>query len=131
MMSTKVWLIDLRVIRMKRLLACSFLVFVCSLSGAPSLAAQNLMITNARILDGKGGRLDRGTIVVRTGRIASVSPDAAAAADLTVVDARGMTVMPGFIDAHRHVMSGNDDRWFKEQSVTKMQEFLEAGYTTL
>ena len=42
-----------------------------------------------------------------------------------------MTALPGFIDAHRHVMSGNDDRWFKEQSVDRMREFLEAGYTTL
>jgi imidazolonepropionase-like amidohydrolase len=42
-----------------------------------------------------------------------------------------MTALPGFIDAHRHVMGGNDDRWFKEQSVDRMREFLEAGYTTL
>jgi imidazolonepropionase-like amidohydrolase len=42
-----------------------------------------------------------------------------------------MTVMPGLIDAHRHIMSGNEDRWFSEQSVIRMQEFLEAGYTTL
>ena len=42
-----------------------------------------------------------------------------------------MTALPGFIDAHRHIMGGNDERWFKEQSVPRMQEFLDAGYTTL
>jgi len=26
-----------------------------------------------------------------------------------------MTVMPGFIDAHRHIINGNDQQWFKDQ----------------
>jgi imidazolonepropionase-like amidohydrolase len=42
-----------------------------------------------------------------------------------------MTAMPGFVDAHRHVIGGNSDQWFKEQASVRMQEFLEAGYTTL
>jgi imidazolonepropionase-like amidohydrolase len=47
------------------------------------------------------------------------------------IDARGLTVMPGFIDAHRHIINGNDEQWFKEQASPRMREFLEAGYTTL
>ncbi|MSO82927.1 MAG: hypothetical protein EXQ53_06490, partial [Acidobacteria bacterium] len=43
----------------------------------------------------------------------------------------GMTAMPGFIDAHRHIIGGNTDQWFKEQAALRMQEFLETGYTTL
>ena len=31
-----------------------------------------------------------------------------------MLDARGMTVMPGFIDGHRHIIQGNPDQWFKE-----------------
>jgi imidazolonepropionase-like amidohydrolase len=42
-----------------------------------------------------------------------------------------MTVMPGFIDGHRHIISGNADQWLKDQAAQRMQEFLEAGYTTL
>ena len=42
-----------------------------------------------------------------------------------------MTAMPGFIDAHRHIINGNADQWFKEQAAVRMQEFLESGYTTL
>ena len=49
---------------------------------------------------------------------------------MPIVDARGLTAMPGFIDAHRHIIGGNSDQWFKEQAA-RMQEFLEAGYTTL
>src|SRR5262249_48591857 len=39
-------------------------------------------------------------------------------------DAKGMTAMPGFIDAHRHINTGPME---KEQ----MQAQLEAGYTTI
>ena len=47
------------------------------------------------------------------------------------IDARGLTAMPGFIDAHRHIIGGNSEQWFKEQATVRLQEFLEAGYTTL
>jgi imidazolonepropionase-like amidohydrolase len=30
-----------------------------------------------------------------------------------------MTVMPGFIDAHRHIINGNDQQWFKDQGPRK------------
>ncbi len=94
-------------------------------------AAQDLVITNARILDGIGTDIDRGTMVVRGGRIVSVTAGPATAEGLPVIDANGMTLMPGFIDAHRHIINGDSDQWFREQSVERMQEFLEAGYTTL
>jgi imidazolonepropionase-like amidohydrolase len=98
---------------------------------SPDLAAQNLVISNARIITGTGSVIERGSIVVRDGRIVSVAAGGAAVAGATTIDARGMSALPGFIDAHRHVINGNDDRWFKEQSVDRMREFLESGYTTL
>jgi imidazolonepropionase-like amidohydrolase len=117
--------------RISRLVAVVALT-LCGLVCSPrDLAAQNLVISNARIITGAGVVIERGSIVVRDGRIVSVAAGGAAAQGAQVIDARGMTALPGFIDAHRHVMSGNDDRWFKEQSVDRMREFLEAGYTTL
>jgi imidazolonepropionase-like amidohydrolase len=107
------------------------IVTLCGLVWADDLAAQNLVIANARILTGTGSAIEQGSIVVRDGRIVSVAPGGAAAQGAKVVDARGLTAVPGFIDAHRHIMGGNDDGWFKEQSVDRMREFLEAGYTTL
>lgn len=116
---------------MKRLTALTFVAFLISLGTADVLSAQDLVITNARIIVGNGQVIDRGSLVIRNGRIASVASGAADARGVQTVDARGMTAMPGFIDAHRHIMGGNADQWFKEQSVARMQEFLEAGYTTL
>ena len=106
-------------------------VLVATLSSAASTAAQDLIITNARIIVGSGATIDRGSIVVRNGRIVSVAPGAPTGGSGQTIDAKGMTALPGFIDAHRHIMGGNDAQWFKEQSVPRMQEFLDAGYTTL
>ena len=96
-----------------------------------SVWGQNLVITNARIIDGNGGVIDSGSVVVQAGRIASVSADPANAGGAETINAGGMTVMPGFIDAHRHVISGDPDRWLTEQAIPRMQEFLDAGFTTV
>jgi imidazolonepropionase-like amidohydrolase len=106
-------------------------IVLLTLGAATHLSAQDLLITNARIIIGTGQVIDQGSVVVRNGRITSVAAGAAAAQGARTIDARGMTVMPGFIDAHRHIINGNPDQWFKEQAQVRMQEFLEAGYTTL
>ncbi len=93
--------------------------------------AQNLIVTNARILDGTGRVIERGSVVVRDGKIVSVSQGTADARGARVVDAQGKTLMPGFIDAHRHLVRGEGSQWLKEQAPARMQEFLDAGFTTV
>ena len=107
------------------------LAFLLNLGSPTNVAAQDLVITNARIIVGNGSVIESGTLVVRNGRIASVGPGTAAAPAVRQVDGRGMTVMPGFIDGHRHIINGNADQWLKDQATPRMQELLEAGYTTL
>jgi imidazolonepropionase-like amidohydrolase len=97
---------------------------------ASTAAPQDLVITNARILDA-GTDIARGVIVIEDGRIVSVAAGAAAAGGKPTLDAGGRTVLPGYIDAHRHIINGDADRWFREQSAERMQEFLDAGFTTL
>ena len=55
---------------MNRTLLFALLVSLC---GAARAAAQDLVITNARIVVGNGTVINQGTIVVRGGRIVSVS----------------------------------------------------------
>ena len=86
--------------------------------------AQDVAITNVRIIVGSGQVINSGTIIVRGGKIASVTAGAASTAGLRVIDARGMSALPGFIDAHKHLNTGPME---KEQ----MQSLLEAGYTTI
>ena len=99
---------------------------------ARGAVAQNLVIVNARIVDGKGGVIERGSVVVRDGKIVSVAPGAAAAvAGAQRIDAQGRTLMPGFIDAHRHIIQGNGAEWLKTRAAAQLQEFLDAGFTTV
>src|SRR6185369_3776259 len=107
---------------MKRL-ALATLLFLTAAAYAP-LHAQDITITNARIIVANGTVIERGSIVVRGGKIVSVSPGAPAAASGKVIDAKGMSAMPGFIDAHRHINTG-------EKEKAQMQAQLEAGYTTI
>jgi len=92
--------------------------------GIASIGAQDLTITNARIVVGNGTVIDRGSIVVRGGKIAAVTPGAPSATSGQVIDAKGMTAMPGFIDGHRHINTGPNEK-------AQMQALLEAGYTTV
>ena len=90
---------------------------------APSAAiAQDVAITNARIIVGTGQVIDSGTIVVRGGKIVSVAAGTAATQGLKIIDAKGMSAMAGFIDGHKHVNNYNADQ---------MKSLIEAGYTTV
>src|SRR5258706_15805847 len=91
---------NIRLRRMKRLLAFTSFAYIWNLGAAPDLAAQDLVITNARIIAGNGAVINSGSVVVRAGKIVSVAQGAFANAQgARVIDAKGMTVMPGFIDA--------------------------------
>ena len=101
-------------------------LLVC-LTVTASVSAQDLTITNARIIAANGLVIERGSIVVRGGKIVSTSPGAAGAPSGPAgrtIDAKGMTAMPGLIDAHRHINTGPDEK-------AQMQALLEAGYTTV
>jgi imidazolonepropionase-like amidohydrolase len=105
-----------------RLLATTL---VCALAGSVTpLSAQDLTITNARIIGPNATVIERGSIVVRGGKIASVAAGPPASASGKVIDAKGMSAMPGFIDAHRHINTGPNEK-------AQMQAQLEAGYTTI
>ncbi|PYS90568.1 MAG: hypothetical protein DMF62_04475 [Acidobacteria bacterium] len=60
---------------------------------------QSLAITNARIVTVSGSVIEKGTVVVRDGLILTIGADAKTPADAQVIDATGLTVYPGFIDA--------------------------------
>jgi imidazolonepropionase-like amidohydrolase len=73
---------------------------------------------------GNGTVIPSGSILVRGGKIFSVSAGSANAESLKVIDAKGMSAMPGFIDAHKHINTGPNEKEL-------MQSLLEAGYTTV
>ncbi|NOT44421.1 MAG: amidohydrolase family protein [Acidobacteria bacterium] len=115
------------------LLAC-----LLTLAAASSLVAQDLAVTNVRIIVGTGQVIEQGTILVRGGRIVSASAGDVAAPGVPALDGRGLTAIAGYIDAHRHIVpggrgagAGGADAWLRNDAPTRMREFLDAGYTTL
>src|SRR5689334_11564749 len=63
-------------------------------NGAP------IVIHADRVLDGKGKIIPGGTVVVQNGKITKVQT---APAGAVTYDLKGMTLMPGMIDAHAHL----------------------------
>lgn len=61
----------------------------------------DLVIRNARILDGTGAPAFDGDVEVTDGRVTSVGT-ASAGAGTTVLDAGGQVLSPGFVDTHTH-----------------------------
>jgi N-acyl-D-amino-acid deacylase len=82
----------------------------------------DLLITNARVIDGSGNPWFRADVAIREGRIVRIgriSPDTAN----KVVDARGQILAPGFIDVHTHVES--------IYSLPAAENFVRMGVTSL
>ncbi len=64
----------------------------------------DLLVTNARVVDGTGNPWFRADIGIKNGRIARIGRLNVGEA-ARVIDARGQVVAPGFIDVHTHVES--------------------------
>jgi imidazolonepropionase-like amidohydrolase len=60
-------------------------------------------IRNATIFTAAGPRLERATIVLRDGKIASIGTEVSVPADAVVIDGTGKYVTPGLIDTHSHL----------------------------
>ena len=56
-------------------------------------------IVGARVEVGDGRVLERATLVIRDGTIVALGPDAAVPPGAQVLDGRGLTLVPGFIDS--------------------------------
>ena len=68
------------------------------LAAAPA-AAQTIAITGARVHTMTGPVLEDATVLIRDGRIAAVGRDVGVPAGARVIDGRGRTVTPGFMDS--------------------------------
>ena len=81
---------------------------------------------------GKLGILEKGAVLIRDEKIAAVGPTAelrASYPDEPALDASGCVVMPGFVDAHTHLIWGGDRaaEFEMRQSGAKYLDILAAG----
>ena len=80
------------------------LLYLLLAAALPIPAANyDLLIRNARVLDGAGNPWFRADIAVREGKIAAIGSLGPSATAERVIDAQGRIVAPGFIDVHTHI----------------------------
>jgi imidazolonepropionase-like amidohydrolase len=64
---------------------------------------QTIVIQGGTVLTVTKGTIENGSILIRDGKIAEVGRNIAVPQDATVINAKGMFVSPGIIDAHSHI----------------------------
>jgi imidazolonepropionase-like amidohydrolase len=103
-----------------------------------------IAIQHVRVVDGHGRTLPRATVVIKNGRIVSVSDanSPSVPRSATRVDGRGLTLLPGLMDCHVHLCLGGEADVVKavqeeapELTLLKAARHarltLEAGFTTV
>lgn len=107
------------------LVAFAILIVIGGRSAVTSSLADkpyDLLISNARIVDGSGNPWFRADIGIKNGRIAAIGRLSSTEAVKTI-DAANQVVAPGFIDVHTHVES--------IFSLPAAENFVRMGVTTL
>jgi imidazolonepropionase-like amidohydrolase len=96
-----------------------------------------LALENARVIVGTGEVKEGVTVVIKGDRISGIGKFAIPAG-VTTIDLHGMTVMPGLIDVHVHLLAGVSSkgeastREFLEKVVPgNLEKFLSRGVTTI
>jgi enamidase len=100
---------------------------------APFVAYNQPVIafTHAEIVDGTGGPPRYGqTLLVRDGRIAALGPNVRIPKDAAVIDARGKTLLPGFVMMHEHLFYSMGQRNYASMLHTFPRLYLAGGTTT-
>lgn len=134
-------------VTMQHSVAAVFTAVVMVSIGVPAqqpAAPQAIVLMPAAVLDPRSGQLTRGaTVLVRGDRIEAVGGSGAPPAGARVIELGGLTLLPGLIDAHTHVLLQPEDEDWPPPVVYKTQSFrtiqgvaaarkeLEAGFTTL
>ena len=104
----------------------ALLVVVCvahfRLTSTAHSATYDLVITNARIVDGTGNPWFRADVAIKDGHIVRIG-HLSSADGSQAIDAKGQILAPGFIDVHTHVES--------IYSIPAAENFVRMGVTSL
>jgi len=120
---------------------------VALITAGLALGADRLVLTGARVLAPEGDRWLAGqAVVVEDGRVAAITPaeSLGPAADTQVLDLNGLSLIPGLIDLHTHLLLHPYDEttWADQvlreslglrtaRAVTHAEATLRAGFTTI
>jgi len=112
-------------------------------AAAAAPAPPVIAVRAARLIDGSGSApIENAVVVIDGERIRAVGRDLAIPEGARVIDLRGATLLPGLIDCHTHVTSGDPGDYYEglfrkshvDYAVTAhvfARRTLEAGFTTV
>lgn len=97
-------------------------------------AAQVIAITGGRVHTVAGPPLERGTVLIRDGRIEALGPDVQVPGGARVIDASGKIVTPGLLDSYTQLglveiglsAPGTDDRSTTDSRITAAFDVTDA-----
>ena len=126
------------------------MVALCAFTSAQQQSStpppKRIAVRAGRLIDGKSDTpINNALILVEGEKIVSVTPGGSAPAGVEVIDLSNATVMPGFVDAHTHVLLQGDitaadyDKQLLKESIPyrailaarNAQIALSHGFTTL
>lgn len=67
------------------------------------IASDPIVISNVTILDGIGGKIEEGAVLLEDGKIVEIGEDVSVPSDAIEIDGTGKWVTPGIIDNHSHL----------------------------
>lgn len=109
----------------------TLVVAAALLLAAGAASAQSIAITNAKIYPIAGPAIERGTIVIRDGKIAAVGANVPVPAGARVVDATGKIVTPGFFDASTGLGAAEIGAVRSTNDLSTQNKRITAAFTTV
>jgi imidazolonepropionase-like amidohydrolase len=89
-------------LNMKKIITLLFALLAVNLCHA-QIERGNMLIKNGTVLTVTKGNLESTDVLIKDGKISQIGKNIAAPAGAKVIDATGLYVMPGIIDAHSHI----------------------------
>ena len=119
------------------------LVYSAAFAQQPDSSVRRVAVRAGKLIDGRGGPpLSNAVILIDSTRITAVGANLPIPAGTTVIDLGNATVLPGLIDCHTHITSGNPGDYYESlfrrspidyavAAPTFARRTLEAGFTSV
>jgi len=117
----------------------ALLLFLAIAALAPHARADEVLVRGALLVDGTGAPPRPDTdVLIRDGRIEAIEAAGSLPARGRVIDAAGMTLLPGLIDAHVHFVAASgssyrhdSDETIRELNRQHLRAYVACGVTTV